>query len=59
MDVVFLQPSLISLVAIAIMIGTLVVAYLKKISLDLFNHYREFLCLPDQPVLSNSDHQLN
>jgi membrane associated rhomboid family serine protease len=33
MDVVFLQPSLISLVAIAIMIGTLVVAYLKKITL--------------------------
>jgi membrane associated rhomboid family serine protease len=33
MDVVFLQPSLISLVAIAIMIGTLVVAFLKKISL--------------------------
>ncbi len=33
MDVVFLQPSLISLVAIAIMIGTLVVAYLNKITL--------------------------
>ncbi|MFA5102198.1 MAG: rhomboid family intramembrane serine protease [Candidatus Thermoplasmatota archaeon] len=33
MDVVFLQPSSISLVAIAVMIGTLVVAYLKKITL--------------------------
>jgi hypothetical protein len=33
MDVVFLQPSWISLVAIGIMIGTIVVAYLKKISL--------------------------
>ncbi len=33
MDIVFLQPSLISLVAIAIMIGTLVVAFLKKITL--------------------------
>lgn len=31
MEIVFLQPSLISLVAIAIMIGTLIVAYLKKI----------------------------
>ncbi len=33
MDVVFLQPSWISLVAIGIMVGTLVVAFLKKISL--------------------------
>jgi membrane associated rhomboid family serine protease len=33
MEIVFLQPSLISLVVIAIMIGTIVVAYLKKISL--------------------------
>jgi membrane associated rhomboid family serine protease len=33
MEIVFLQPSAISLVAIAIMIGTIVVAYLKKITL--------------------------
>jgi membrane associated rhomboid family serine protease len=33
MDVVFLQPSWISLVAIGIMVGTLVVTFLKKISL--------------------------
>jgi rhomboid family protein len=33
MDIVFLQPSWISLVAIGIMIGTLVVAFLKKITL--------------------------
>ncbi|MCU0850569.1 MAG: rhomboid family intramembrane serine protease [Candidatus Thermoplasmatota archaeon] len=33
MDLVFLQPSLISLVAIAIMIGTLIIAFLKKITL--------------------------
>jgi membrane associated rhomboid family serine protease len=33
MDIVFLQPSWISLVAIGIMVGTLVVAFLKKISL--------------------------
>jgi len=33
MEIVFLQPSLISLVVIAIMIGTIVIAYLKKISL--------------------------
>jgi rhomboid family protein len=33
MDLVFLQPSLVSLVAIAIMIGTLIIAYLKKITL--------------------------
>jgi membrane associated rhomboid family serine protease len=33
MEIVVLQPSLISLVAIAIMIGTIVVAYLKKITI--------------------------
>jgi membrane associated rhomboid family serine protease len=33
MEIVFLQPSLISLVAIAIMIGTLVIAYLRKITI--------------------------
>jgi membrane associated rhomboid family serine protease len=33
MDVVFLQPSWISLVTIGVMIGTLVVAFLKKITL--------------------------
>jgi uncharacterized protein len=33
MDLVFLQPSWISLVAIGIMIGTLIIAYLKKITL--------------------------
>jgi len=33
MDLVFLQPSLISLVAIAIMVGTLIIAFLKKITL--------------------------
>lgn len=33
MDVVFLQPSGVSLIAIAIMVGTLVVAYVKKITL--------------------------
>jgi membrane associated rhomboid family serine protease len=33
MEIVFLQPSLISLVAIAIMVGTIVVAYLKKITI--------------------------
>lgn len=33
MEIVFLQPSLISLVAIAIMIGTIIVAYLKKITI--------------------------
>ena len=31
MDLVFFEPSTISLIAIAIMIGTLVVAYAKKI----------------------------
>ena len=33
MEIVFLPLSLISLVAIAIMIGTIVVAYLKKITI--------------------------
>ncbi|KYK23597.1 hypothetical protein AYK25_09950 [Thermoplasmatales archaeon SM1-50] len=33
MEIVFLEPSFISFVALAIMIGTLVVAYLKKITL--------------------------
>lgn len=33
MEIIFLQPSLISLVAIAIMIGTIIVAYLKKITI--------------------------
>lgn len=33
MEIVFLQPQLISVVAIAIMIGTIVVAYLKKITI--------------------------
>ena len=33
MEIVFLQPSWISLVAIGIMIGTLIVAFLKKITL--------------------------
>jgi membrane associated rhomboid family serine protease len=33
MEIVFHQPSLISLVAIAIMIGTIVVAYLRKITI--------------------------
>ncbi len=33
MDLVFLQPSLVSLVAIAIMVGTLIIAFIKKITL--------------------------
>ncbi|DAC72101.1 MAG TPA: hypothetical protein DSN98_06845, partial [Thermoplasmata archaeon] len=33
MEIIFLQPSLISLVAIAIMVGTIVIAYLRKISM--------------------------
>lgn len=33
MEIIFLQPSLISLVAIAIMVGTIIVAYLKKITI--------------------------